>query len=495
VPIRPGDRTRSRPPDDGTARTWSRRLALLVSTVLFMEHLDGTILVTAAPSIAADLGVGSAEIGLAMTVYLVTVATFIPVGGWLAGRFGPRRVFCASIVVFTLASLLCAAGSSLPALVSARVLQGLGGAMMVPVGQLIVLRATDRRDLLRAIAWITWPALLAPVLAPLVGGLLTSWASWHWIFLINVPVGAAALVAALRLVRDTETERRSLDVPGLLWCTVAVFGLVAGLQLVPHAGWAGAAVGLLCVAALSGAVAVRWLLRAANPLLDLRVYRIAGYRAANSGGFVYRAVVSSVPFLLPLLLQDGFGRSPVESGLLVTAVFLGNVGVKPATTPLLRRFGFRTVLIASVSGGAVCIATFLLLAPGTPLWLVTLLLLASGALRSIGFTAYNSLQFADVEPAQISSANTLSATSAQLATGLGIAVGALVLQLASAAAGILPEAGDLLPYRAAFAVMATLLLLPLVSALRLPPSVAEHVSGHATTVPAPPRTPSGKRTP
>jgi MFS family permease len=185
----------------------------------------------------------------------------------------------------------------------------------------------------------------------------------------------------------------------------------------------------------------------------------------------------------------------VESGLLVTAVFLGNVGVKPATTPLLRRFGFRTVLIASVSGGAVCIATFLLLAPGTPLWLVTLLLLASGALRSIGFTAYNSLQFADVEPAQISSANTLSATSAQLATGLGIAVGALVLQLASAAAGILPEAGDLLPYRAAFAVMATLLLLPLVSALRLPPSVAEHVSGHATTVPAPPRTPSGKRTP
>ena len=145
-------------------------------------------------------------------------------------------MFCASIVVFTLASLLCAAGSSLPALVAARVLQGLGGAIMVPVGQLIVLRATDRRDLLRAIAWITWPALLAPVLAPLVGGLLTSWASWHWIFLINVPVGAAALVAALRLVRDTETERRSLDVPGLLWCTVAVFGLVAGLQLVPHAG-------------------------------------------------------------------------------------------------------------------------------------------------------------------------------------------------------------------------------------------------------------------
>ncbi|MFC6259163.1 MFS transporter, partial [Kocuria oceani] len=204
---------------------------------------------------------------------------------------------------------------------------------------------------------------------------------------------------------------------------------------------------LLCAAALSGAAAVRWLLRSAHPLLDLRVYRIAGYRAANSGGLVYRAVVSSVPFLLPLLFQDGFGRSPVESGLLVTAVFLGNVGVKPATTPLLRRFGFRAVLLGSVAGGAACIAAFLLLTPATPLWLVTALLLLSGALRSIGFTAYNSLQFADVEPGRLSSANTLSATGAQLATGLGIAVGALVLQLATTTAPAGPEAGDLFPYR------------------------------------------------
>ncbi|GEO95892.1 MFS transporter [Kocuria turfanensis] len=455
--------------------------------VLFMEHLDGTILVTAAPRIAADLGVGSAEIGLAMTVYLVTVATFIPVGGWLAGRFGARRVFCASIAVFTLASVLCAASTSLPALVAGRALQGLGGALMVPVGQLLVLRATDRRDLLRAIAWITWPALLAPVLAPLLGGLLTSWASWHWIFLVNVPVGAVALVAALRLVRDVETERRPLDAPGLLWTTVTVFGLVAGLQLVADPGWAPAGAGLLCAAALSGVAAVRWLLRSAHPLLDLRVYRIAGYRAANSGGLVYRAVVSSVPFLLPLLFQDGFGRSPVESGLLVTAVFLGNVGIKPATTPLLRRFGFRPVLLGSVAGGAACLAAFLLLAPATPLWLVTALLLLSGALRSVGFTAYNSLQFADVEPGRLSSANTLSATGAQLATGLGIAVGALVLQLAASAAPALPSAGDLFPHRVAFAVMAVLLLAPLLGALRLPPGTAAHVAGRL------PRTAASRR--
>lgn len=472
--------------DDGSTRPWSRRLALLVASVMFMEHLDGTILVTAAPRIAADLGVASAEVGLAMTVYLVTVATFIPVGGWLAGRFGPRRVFCSSIVVFTLASVLCAASPGLPVLVAGRVLQGLGGGMMVPVGQLIVLRATDKRDLLRAIAWITWPALLAPVLAPLVGGMLTTWASWHWIFLVNVPVGAVALVAALRLVRDTETERRALDRPGLLWCTVTVFGLVAGLELIADTDRTGPAVGLLCAAAAAGALGVRWLLRTETPLLDLRVYRIAGFRAANSGGFVYRAVISSVPFLLPLLFQDGFGWSPVESGLLVTAVFVGNVAIKPATTPLLRRLGFRTVLIASVAGGAACLAAFMLLSPGTPLWLATALLVVSGALRSVGFTAYNSLQFADVEPGQIASANTLSATGAQLATGLGIAAGALALQLASATARSLPEADDLFPHQAAFAAMAALLLVPLVSALRLPPSAAEHVTGRPARKSPPP---------
>ncbi len=454
---------------------WSRRLALLVATVMFMEHLDGTILVTAAPAIAADLGVSSAEVGIAITAYLVTVATFIPVGGWLARRHGPRRVFCGSIVVFTLASVLCAASGSLAVLVLGRVLQGLGGALMVPVGQLIVLRATDKRELLRAIAWITWPALLAPVLAPLAGGLLTEWAGWPWIFLVNVPVGVLALAAALRIVRDTGSEPCRLDRWGLLWCTVALFCLVTGMELASGADrvLAGA---LLAVAAVSAAVAVRWLLRAEHPLLDLRVYRIATYRAANSGGFVYRLVISAVPFLLPLLFQDGFGRSPVEAGLLVTAVFLGNIGIKPTTTPLLRRFGFRAVLISSVVGGAACIAGFALLTERTPLPLVVALLLVSGALRSVGFTAYNSLQFADVGPARMSSANTLSATSAQLATGLGVAVGALVLQ-SSAALGPDLTAEGLFPYRAAFGVLALLLLLPLAGAVRLSPAAAAHVTG------------------
>ncbi len=444
--------------------------------MLFMEHLDGTILVTAAPAIAADLGVSGAELGVAITAYLITVATAVPLGGWLASRSGSRRVFCSSIVVFTLASVLCALSGSLAVLVLGRVLQGLGGAMMVPVGQLIVLRATPKRDMLRAIAYLTWPALLAPVLAPLAGGLLTTHAGWPWIFLVNVPLGVLALVAALRIVPGSAPEPRPLDWRGLLWCTTAVFGLVTGMELIAGAGPPGTDALLLDAATASGTLGVRWLLRTATPLLDLQVYRITTYRAASAGGFVYRLVISSVPFLLPLLFQDDFGWSPVEAGLLVTAVFVGNLGIKLATTPLLRRYGFQAVLIGALAGGAVCLAACTVLTPDTPVPALAALLTLSGALRSIEFSAYNSLQFADVAPEQMPSANTLSATGAQLAGGLGVAVGALVLQVSATLSHGLPD-GEFLPYRVVLALRAALLLVPLAGAVRLSPASAAEVAG------------------
>ncbi|WP_417235257.1 MFS transporter [Arthrobacter sp.] len=454
---------------------WNRKLALLVACTMFMEILDGNILVTAAPQMGRDFGVTSAQMGLAITAYLITVATFIPVGGWLVSRFGARRVFCTAIVLFTLASVLCAASPGFGVLVAGRILQGLGGAMMVPVGQLVVLRATDKADLMRAIAYITWPALLAPVLAPVLGGVLTEYASWHWIFLLNVPLGAFALVAALRLVQDRETERRRLDLPGLVLVVLGVAGVLAGMELATGARRPVVAVVVLALAAASLALAVRWLLRAAEPLLDLRVFRVATFRVANSGGFVYRAVVNSVPFLLPLMFQDGFGWSPVTAGLLVMAVFVGNVGIKPTTTPLMRRFGFRPVLLGSVGAGGLLIASFALLDPRTPVAVIAVLLVASGALRSIGFTAFNSLQFADVEAPRMTSANTRSSTVSQLASGLGVAVAALLLQAAAGADG-LPD-GGLVRYQLAFVVMAAFTLLPLAGALRLESGAAAHVAG------------------
>lgn len=454
---------------------WNRKLALLVACTMFMEILDGNILVTAAPQMARDFGVTSAQLGLAITAYLITVATFIPVGGWLVSRFGARRVFCTAIVLFTLASVLCAASPGLGLLVAGRILQGLGGAMMVPVGQLVVLRATDKADLMRAIAYITWPALLAPVLAPVLGGVLTEYASWHWIFLINVPLGLFALAAALRLVQDRDTERRRLDLPGLVLVVFGVGGVLAGMELATSARHPMVAVVVLVAAMATLGFAVRWLLRAHEPLLDLRIFRVATFRVANSGGFVYRAVVNSVPFLLPLMFQDGFGWSPVTAGLLVMCVFVGNVGIKPTTTPLMRRFGFRPVLLGSVGAGGVLIASFALLDPGTPMAVIAVLLVASGALRSIGFTAFNSLQFADVEAPAMTSANTLSSTVSQLASGLGVAVSALLLQVAAGADGL--PSGGLVKYQLAFVVMALFTLLPLVGALRMERGAAAHVAG------------------
>jgi EmrB/QacA subfamily drug resistance transporter len=444
------------------------KVAYLVALALFMEHLDGTILVTAAPQIAADFGVASADVNVTMSAYLVAVACAIPLGGWLAARLGARGVFCASVALFTLASALCALSGDLAALTAGRVLQGIAGGMMVPVGRLVVLRGTARRDLVRAIAVITWPALLAPVLAPALGGLISTIATWHWIFLLNLPLGVVAFVAGLLMVRDTTRERRSLDWPGLIFVTAALLGLMISVELAAD----GTGLGILLAAATAvlacGAALVR-LLRARHPLLDLRAFRIPTFRVTNSGGFIFRAAVNAIPFLLPLLLQDAFGWSPLESGLAVTALFLGNVGIKIVTTPLLRRLGFRTVLAGGVIGTLVCLVLFGLLGSDVPAAIIWTLGFASGVFRSIGFTAYNSIQFADIDQRDLGSANTLSATLAQLAAGLGIAAAATTLRVADAAG-----AAD--PYRITFLVLAALCVLSLVSALKLPRDAASHVS-------------------
>ena len=357
------------------SEAWSPRLALLVAATFFMEFLDGTVLTTAIPSIAGDFGVPSASVNITMTAYLMTVAMGIPLSGWLAERLGARRIFCLAIAVFTLASLLCAASQDLTMLTVSRVLQGLGGAMMVPVGTLLVLRGTPKSDLLRATAYLVWPGLLAPVLAPLVGGALTTYLSWHWIFLINLPLGAAAFLAALRLVPAVPGDgTRRLDWLGLALTTAGVGALVAGLELASgHPGgfwtWPSILAGVLALAA-----AVFWMRRAAHPLFDLTVFGTRTFRATNSGGFFYRLTISAVPFLLPLMFQNGFGWSPLHAGIMVAAVFIGNIGIKPATTPLIRRFGFKPVLVFASLASAATFALCAMLTPATPEPLVFALL-------------------------------------------------------------------------------------------------------------------------
>ncbi|KUM37730.1 MFS transporter [Arthrobacter sp. EPSL27] len=484
------------PPQPGASTAdWSPRLALLVAATFFMEFLDGTVLTTAIPSIAVDFSVPSADVNITMTAYLTTVAMGIPLSGWLAERVGARRVFCLAIAVFTVASLLCALSQDLTTLTLSRVLQGAGGAMMVPVGTLVVLRGTAKKDLLRATAYLVWPGLLAPVLAPLVGGALTEFLSWHWIFLINLPLGLAAFVAALRLVPRTPGDRtRRLDWAGLALTTLGVGSVVVGLEL---AG--GRDAGLLSALGISAGVvflstAAWWMRRARTPLFDLGVFTARTFRATATGGFIYRLTISAVPFLLPLMFQNGFGWDPLRAGVLVAAVFVGNIGIKPATTPLIRRFGFKPVLVFASLASAVTFALCALLDAGTPEPLIFALLVASGAFRSIGFSAYASVQYADVVPAQLPSANAVSATLVQLATAAGIAVGALLIRVFETPGPLLGDAGagadPAAAYRAAFLAIAVIMLLSTLDSLALPRHAGAEVS-RPGQVPAaaPPRRP------
>jgi EmrB/QacA subfamily drug resistance transporter len=458
----------------------ARGLALLVAGAYFMEILDATVIAPAAPHIAADLGVAPVTVNVAITAYVLTLAVLIPISGWLTDRFGARRVFGAAIVVFTLASVACAAAANLPMLVATRVLQGVGGAMMVPVGRLVVIRTTAKADLVRAIAYLTWPALVAPLIAPVLGGVLSTYASWRWIFVINVPLGLVALVPARRLVPDVRADDAGrLDWRGFLWAAAGIAALVAGLEQVaaPRPDWPVAA-GLLVAAAAGLGGTVGYLLRARRPLLDLRILRVPTYRVTALGGSVFRAVITAIPFLLPLFFQLGFSWSAAHAGLVVIALFAGNVGIKPATTPLMRRFGIRTVMLASVLASAACLVGLAFVRRTTPLEVLLALLVLSGIFRSVGFTAYNSIAFADIPAERMTKANTLMSTVQELGAGLGVAVGALLVRL-GAAAGFGDHGGDG-PFRVAFVVLAVILAGSAAEAAMLPRTAGDHVAGRAS---------------
>lgn len=446
-----------------------RGLALLVAAALFMEMLDATILATALPSIAQSFGVDAVDVNVAVSSYLLVLAVLIPASGWMADRFGTRRVFISAIAVFTVASVGCALSTSLPMLVGMRALQGVGGAMMVPVGRLAVLRVTSKAELVRAIAYLTWPALTAPVLAPAVGGAIVSIASWRWIFLINVPIGIVGFLLALRMVPDIrEAQERSLDWLGLVVIGAGVAVLVVALESVHSAGTDWLRVGLGIVAALILlSLAVIHLVRSDHPLIALGVLRLRSFRLVASSGSLYRLVIMGVPFVLPLLFQVGFGMSAFKAGLLVMALFAGNIAIKPLTTPLMRRFGIRLVLVGNGVLSVVCFGALVLISSTTPDVVIAVALFVSGALRSIGFTAYNSLAFADVDSGELTDANTLHATLQELASGLGIALSALVITLCTP----LAESGDLsggVPFSLTLGVLGAMLVPTVIESWRLP---------------------------
>ncbi|WP_327356954.1 MFS transporter [Streptomyces sp. NBC_01304] len=440
-----------------------RSIALLVAGCFFMENLDGTIVTTATPQIAAALDSTPAAVGLVVTAYLVTLAVLIPLSGWLTARYGARRVMLSAITLFTLASLGCALSENLGTLVALRIAQGAGGAMMVPVGRLVVLARTEKRDIPKVMAYIVWPALIAPVLAPLLGGFLVTYASWHWMFLINLPLGVLAFAVARRLIEAGPAGAPPpLDIAGVLLTCTGLGALTWTAHLLTEgAGWS--VVGVLAAGSAAALVlAVRHLGRAPHPLLNLRTLRVASFRATVTGGSLFWVVVGAVPFLLPLLFQEVFGWSAVKSGAVVLFVFVGNIGIKPATTYLLNRFGFRPLLVASTAGLAVTMAACALLAFGTPLALIAVVSLASGAARSLALTGYSTLAFSETPPGQLRDANALSATAQQLSAGLGVAAATVALHVGTAVTD--SPAGA---YATAFLLLAGLALTATAGAVRL----------------------------
>jgi EmrB/QacA subfamily drug resistance transporter len=443
-----------------------RAMALLVAGAFFMEILDATIITPAIPLMARSFGVAPVDVNVAISAYLVTVAVLIPASGWMADRFGIRRVFIAAIVVFTLASIGCAASVSLPMLVGMRVAQGVGGAMMVPVGRLAVLRFSGKSDLVRAIALLTWPALAAPVLAPVLGGAIATVGSWRWIFLVNIPIGIIGILVAFAVMRgEPAPSTRPLDWRGMLALGLGISAALIALEHIRVTGtdWPLVAGGGLIAVALLG-LALWHLLRSPAPLVQLRVLRVPTLRVTVSAGSLYRMAITAVPFLLPLQFQLEFGWTPLAAGVMVAALFAGNLTIKPLTTPLMKRWGIRRVLLINGLASVGCFGLLAVLRPGLPVVVIALILYVSGALRSIGFTAYNSLAFSDVSGDDLTHANTLNASVQELAAGLGIAVAALLLSL-------------LVSYPLAYLVLGVLMALTLIETLRLTGDAGARVSG------------------
>jgi EmrB/QacA subfamily drug resistance transporter len=453
----------------------------LIAGAFFMENLDGTIIATALPQMARSFHVGAVNLNVGMTAYLLTLAVFIPISGWVADRFGARSVFGAAIATFTLASLLCGASHTLTQFTLMRILQGMGGAMMVPVGRLIVLRTTPKDQLTQAIAYITWPGLTALVLGPALGGFITTYASWHWIFFLNLPLGVIALILTLLWVENTRTdERHPLDWPTFLLAGFASSGTVFAMEKLGGQGahWQLPSV-ILALSLLSGVIAILVARRKpATSLIDFQSLRLKSYSLSVYGASAFRIAVSVLPFLLPLMFQISFGLNAFRSGLYLLALFAGDLSMKAFVIPVLRSFGFRRILIVNGVITAASVALCALLSPATPVLLLLAILFFHGACRSMEFTCMTTLAYTEIPPERMSRANGFLSAVMQLSMGMGVAVGAITLRLVAHTHGHSAAVPQLRDFHWAILFMALLALGPVLDSLSLKPDAGAATSGH-----------------
>ncbi|HTJ94848.1 MAG TPA: MFS transporter [Pararobbsia sp.] len=408
----------------------SHRLALLVAATFFMEYLDTTVIATALPQMSKSFHVGPNDLSLGMSAYMLALAVFIPVSGWIADRIGARTVFAAAIGLFTIASVLCGLSNGVQTFTAARLLQGLGGAMMVPVGRMIVVRNTDKSRLIQAISTITWPAIFAPVIGPPIGGFITDVASWRWIFLLNVPFGIAAIAFVMALVRnDRDPAHKGLDVTGFILSGVSLICLMYGTELASRESSALALpLALIAAAMVIGVLSFMHSARYPHPLIEYALLKIPTFSVTVVSGSLSRIGINAVPYLMPLVFQIGFGLSAFNSGLLLLVSALGNFIMKALTTPSMQRLGFRLTCIVGVGGCGVFTIACGWVNPVSMLVGTMILVFGYGATRSLTFSTLATLAYVDIDKPRMGSASTLWSAAQQMTVGMGIAFGALALR-------------------------------------------------------------------
>ncbi len=456
-----------------------RTTAIIIACALFMEQLDATVLATALPTMARSFSVSPLHMSAALTSYLLGLAIFIPASGHFADRYGARRIFRLAILVFTAGSMLCGQSTSLLFLVGARFLQGMGGAMMVPVGRLVLLRTVDRKDMVAAMSWFMVPALIGPVVGPPLGGFLVTYLSWRWIFYINVPIGILGMWLATVYIEDIkELDPGPFDLKGFLLSCVSLSCLMYGLEMGSRGGGISLGATLLIIAVGLG-VGIAYVLHArgaANPILDFRMMRIPTFGISVIGGSLTRITAGALPFLLPMMMQLGFGMSAARSGLITFSTAAGSVLMKIAAPPILRRYGFRDTLVWNSLIASGFLAACALFRPGWPVFLIHGVLLLGGFFQSLQFTALNTVAYADISQPRMSSATSFYATFQQLMLSMGICVSSAILALAMAVSGhASPRLSD---FSAAFLGVTALSVLASPVSARLPRDAGRAMSGH-----------------
>ncbi|SAR81695.1 major facilitator superfamily permease [Klebsiella pneumoniae] len=404
-------------------------LPWIAAMAFFMQALDATILNTALPAIAHSLNRSPLAMQSAIISYTLTVAMLIPVSGWLADRFGTRRVFIIAVSLFTLGSLACALSSSLTELVIFRVIQGIGGAMMMPVARLALLRAYPRSELLPVLNFVTMPGLVGPILGPVLGGVFVTWASWHWIFLINIPIGVIGILYARKYMPNFTTPRRRFDIGGFLLFGLSLVLFSSGIELFGEkivATWQALAV--IAVSLLLLVAYVRHARRHPTPLISLSLFKTHTFSVGIAGNLATRLGTGCVPFLMPLMLQVGFGYPAIIAGCMIAPTAIGSIIAKSTATQVLRWFGYRKTLVGITVFIGLMIAQFSLQSPEMPLWMLLLPLFVLGMAMSTQFTAMNTITLADLTDDNASSGNSLLAVTQQLSISLGVAISAAVLR-------------------------------------------------------------------